>query len=355
MSSNTVLFDGSGSRPTAGRPFSFVPVGSASVRTVSDVVSASARSFSRFSTNIMHQVRIERFAGFLTEQPDGAFVAHRLVIRPLRRERVEVIDDRENARAGRDFVALHAGRVALAVPALVVAQNERRDRIGERHARDDLRADLRVDADLLELFLRERPRLRQNVLGHRQLADVVQQRGGLDALNLVLRHADRFREARGKHLHAADVRLARAILRVDRERQRFDRGEVQVGHFLHVALLVFDAAQVDLVAAIGQVQRRRREQRDPVVGRAADDNRHARGRDGADEIARRAPEEVLVPDLDEVLVRREGDRRRDERRVAEEIRARRAEQRLGHRRERHRRQARRCRRAHETPRPPPAR
>ena len=52
MSSNTVLFDGSGSSPTAGRPFSLVPVGSASVRTVSDVVSASVRSFSRFWTKI---------------------------------------------------------------------------------------------------------------------------------------------------------------------------------------------------------------------------------------------------------------------------------------------------------------
>ena len=137
-----------------------------------------------------HEVRIERLAGFLAQQPDRAFVAHRLVIRPLRRQRVEVVDDRKDARAGGDFVALHAGRVALAVPALVVAQDERRDGIGKRHARDDLGADLRVNPNLLELFLRERARLRENVLGHRQLADVVQQRGRLHALNLVLRHAD---------------------------------------------------------------------------------------------------------------------------------------------------------------------
>ena len=95
---------------------------------------------------------------------------------------------------------------------------------------DDLGADLRVDADLLELFLRQRPRLRQDVLGHGELADVVQQRRGLDALDLVVRHAERLREPRGVDLHAADVRLRRLILGVDRERQRFDRREVQVGH-----------------------------------------------------------------------------------------------------------------------------
>ncbi len=165
----------------------------------------------------------------------------------------------------------------------------------------------------------------------------------------------RFREARGKHLHAADVRLARAILRVDRERQRFDRREVQVGHFLHVALLVFDAAQIDLVAAIGQVQRRRRQQRDPVVGRAADDDRDARGRDGADEIARRAPEKILVPDLHagsgasrtRSPWRRapccRGSTRRPRRAVAS------PSPRAASTRDR------RCRRARETPRRPPAR
>ena len=78
-------------------------------------------------------------------------------------------------------------RIALAVPPLVVAEDQRRHRIGERHRGDDLRADLRVNADLLEFFLRQRAGLRQDVLGHRQLADVVQQRRGLDALDFVRR------------------------------------------------------------------------------------------------------------------------------------------------------------------------
>ena len=91
-------------------------------------------------------------------RPMRGVEAHRLVVRPLRHQRVEVVDDRQDARAERDLVALEARRVALAVPALVVAEDERRDRIGKRHAADDLGADLRVNADLLELLLRQRAR-----------------------------------------------------------------------------------------------------------------------------------------------------------------------------------------------------
>ena len=67
-----------------------------------------------------------------------------------------------------------------------MAENQRRHRIGERHRRDDLGADLRMDPDLLELFLRERARLREDVLGDGELADVVQQRRRLDALDFCL-------------------------------------------------------------------------------------------------------------------------------------------------------------------------
>ena len=206
-------------------------------------------------------LRVERPPGLLPEQQQRGLVRHRLVIRPLRRERVEVVDDREDAGAQRDVVAPQPLRIALAVPALVVAQDERRDRVGERHGADDLGADLRVNADLLELFLRERARLREDVLGHGQLADVVQQRRGLDALDLVVGHAQRAGQARGVDLHAADVRLGRLVLGVDGQRQRLDRGQVQVGHLLDVALLVVDAPQVDLVGAVGQVERRDGQQR----------------------------------------------------------------------------------------------
>ena len=303
----------------------------------------------------LDETRIERFTRFLPQQTDRALVAHRLVIGALGGERVEVVDDGEDPRAGGNFFALHAGRIALAIPTFVVAQNERRDRIGERNTSNDLGPDLRMNSNFLEFFLRERARLRKNVLGYRQLADVVQERRSFHALDLALGHPDAFRKARGKDLHPTDVRLAGAILRVDRQRQRFNSREVQIRDFLHVTLLVLDAAQIDLVAAIGEIQRRRGEHRDPVVRRPADHDRNTRGRRRAHEVARRTPEEILIPDAQHRLVRRQRNRGRDQRRVAHE------NTRLPRRsavlpwRSATSTPGRGCRRGRETPRPPPAR
>ena len=191
----------------------------------------------------LHDARVERLVRFLPQQAHRRLEAHRLVVRPLRHQRVEVVHDGEDARAERNLVGLEAGRVALAVEALVVAEDERRHRIGERHAADDLGADLRVDADLLELLLRERSRLGEDVLGDRELADVVQERRRLHALDLGVRHAERPRQARRVDLDAPDVALRRLVLRVDGERERFDGRQVQVRDLLHVPLLILHAAR----------------------------------------------------------------------------------------------------------------
>ena len=217
--------------------------------------------------------RVEPLARFLLQQADRGVEAHRLVIRALRHQRVEIVDDRQDACAERDVLALQPGGIPLAVPALVMAEDQRRHRVRERDGADDVGADLRVRADLLELFGRERPRLRQDVLGHGQLADVVQQRGRLDSLDVVLGHPERAGERRGVQLHAPDVGLRGLVLRVDRQRERFDRRQVQVRHLAHVALLVVDPAEIDLVAAVGQVERRRRERQQPADLDVVEDRR----------------------------------------------------------------------------------
>ena len=107
----------------------------------------------------------------------------------LRGQRVEVIDHGQDSRAKRDLVALEPGRISLAVPALVVAVDDRRDRIGKRHGRDDLGAYLRMHLHPLEFLVGQRSGLRQDVLGHRELADVVQEGRGPDALHVGWRHA----------------------------------------------------------------------------------------------------------------------------------------------------------------------
>ena len=127
------------------------------------------------------------------------------------------------------------------------------------------------------------------------------------------------REAGRVHLHAPDVHLRRLILRVDGARQRFDRRQVQVRGLLHVPLLVLDAAHVDLVGAIGQVERREGQRRHPVAG-VGDEPGGERGGAGADEVARRAPQEVVVPGADDRRARRQRDRRRDQPGVEQEVR-----------------------------------
>ena len=88
-----------------------------------------------------HELRVERTAGLVLQQPNRAFTRERLVVRTLGRHRVVVIDDREDARANRNLVGHEPLRVALAVPSFVVTQDQRRHRIRERHGGDDLGAD----------------------------------------------------------------------------------------------------------------------------------------------------------------------------------------------------------------------
>lgn len=267
------------------------------------------------------------------QQTDGGVQGRGLVVRPVRHQRVKVVDGREDARAERDLFGLEAGRVPPTVPPFVMAQDERHDGIREGHAADDFRADLRMNADLLELFLGERARFGQDVLGHGELADVVQQRGGLDALDLGLGHAERPRKAGRVHLDAPDVALRRLIFRVDGEGQCLDGRQMQIGHLLHVQLLILNAAHVDLVRPVNQIHGRGGEQRHPVAA-AFDDGRRDGGGAGAEEVARRTPEEVLVPDSRDRLLRRQPDRRRDECRIAHEVGGRRTGERLGNRQKR---------------------
>ena len=283
----------------------------------------------------LHDVWIERFAALLSQQTDRRVEAHGLVVRALRHERVEVIDRRQNSRAERDVFGLEPRRIAFPVPAFVMAENQRRDRIRERHAADDFGPDLRVNADLLELLLRQRARLRQNVLRDGELADVVEQRGRLQTLSVVGRHPERASQSGGVHLHAADVALRRLILGVDREGQRFDRRQMQVRNLLHVPLLILDASEVHLIRAVREIERGCGERRHPVPA-PVDDRRGHRGGARADEVARRAPQEVLVPDARDRLPGRQADRRRDERRVAHKIGRRRPDERLGDRQQRER-------------------
>ena len=94
----------------------------------------------------------------------------------VRRHRVERVGDAEHARLERDVLLLAAGGVAGAVPALVVVEDDRQDRLGRAERAEHARAGARVTAHQAELGLGQRARLEQHRGRYRELPDVVQQR-----------------------------------------------------------------------------------------------------------------------------------------------------------------------------------
>ncbi len=314
MSSNT-FFAGASARAAAAEPPAFSE--HHALRGLGDEIGLGLEVGQQAHERVDHG-RIQRLPRLVLHDLQRLLGRHRLVERPLRGQRVEVVHGRENARAERNLLARQAVRIALAVPALVVIQDERRHRIGERHVRDDLRADLRMHLHPLELFLRQRTRLRQDVLGHRELSDVVQQRGRPHALHVAGRHAHGLGEPGREDLHAADVRRRGLVLGVDRQRERLDRREMQIRHLADPALLGIHAIEVQAVGAVNQVERH--DQQPDRPGIAVRQQRHAgRRRAGADDEAQRAPDDVIVPDLAKRLAALEADGRRDQQRVEHEI------------------------------------
>ena len=132
----------------------------------------------------LHDGGIQRVARFLFDHPGRFVPRHRIVERPARGEAVEQVHRRQDTGAERDGLPGHPVRVALAVPALVVSEDERSDRVGEPHVGHNLGADLRVDPDPLELLVGQGAGLRQDVFGNRELADVVEQRRRPHTLHL---------------------------------------------------------------------------------------------------------------------------------------------------------------------------
>ncbi len=118
----------------------------------------------------------------LDEDRDRLLVRQLAAVGTIRGERVEAVDDGEDAGADRDVLAGDAVRVPAAVPALVVAAHDRHDGKREIDEREDVRAHVHVFLHLLELGVGEPAGLVEDALGHGELAGVVQQRGGLDRL-----------------------------------------------------------------------------------------------------------------------------------------------------------------------------
>ena len=153
---------------------------------------------------------------------------------------MERVGDEDHARLQRDLVAAQAVRVALAVHALVVVADPRRD-VGDRpaveavlaavaHRLGDLGAVARMTPHELELLVAEPARGREDRGGDPQLADVVQLGGHLELAHLGLGQVGVAGHEAQDVRHAVGVAREVVAMRIDRLGE--EPGDLQWPHHL---------------------------------------------------------------------------------------------------------------------------
>ena len=155
----------------------------------------------------------------------------------------------EDPRLERDLVTGETARVAAPVHVLVVLEHEARDR-RESPCVEDLRADGGVGLNEPKLVIVEGARLRQDAIGHRHLADVVQLAGEPQ-----LREAIPLQAHRG-----ADLYRERGDLRAVRERLAVlvpEQVEQALGHgpLLANVLIGLGAHRAVLAGVLRRIER----------------------------------------------------------------------------------------------------
>ena len=118
------------------------------------------------------------------DEIERLFLRPRTLVDTLAGERIEHVGHGNNAAASRNIDTAESAWVARAVPPLVMVQRNDRAKLNERirAARKDLCTHCCVGLHDLEFLGGERPRLEQDRIGNRNLADVVQPRGHAELL-----------------------------------------------------------------------------------------------------------------------------------------------------------------------------
>jgi hypothetical protein len=143
-----------------------------------------------------HEPRVELVAGATGELGAGLGRRGGLLVRPGRRDHVENVCDRDDASSERNLIAGDPARVPLAVPAFVVVADRLgplaeplAERLDERFAVD------RMEAELLPLLVGGLPVLVQDLRADLELPDVVEERGPVQAVEIVIREVELLAEA----------------------------------------------------------------------------------------------------------------------------------------------------------------
>ena len=177
--------------------------------------------------------------------------------------------------------------------------NDRNHGVRKFHALQNFGAHHWMDFHLLELGSRQLARFGNNGFRDRQFPDVVQNGGGGQSFQLLLRKAQILADLDGIELHALQMIVRSVILGVDRERQRFDGSQMQsVDRFCMCARSCSICDQMGSVGTMHQVDQRQADDRKfplNAMRQRADHPRHG----GAHRVIGQRPA-IIAPNLEKI-------------------------------------------------------
>src|SRR6185369_3587518 len=170
---------------------------------------------------------VEMGAGDGTEVVTGLLDLPRLTVGAVGAEGVPDVDGSEDAGGKGNLLSLQAAGVACPVPLLVMAVRDVEGGTQEADRREHLMRDHRMALHDLLFFRGERRWFEEDMVGYRQLADIVQQRSPPDMIELLVGDvhlpADSHRHLR----HPAAMPFGLVVAEVEGAGERRDRSIIR--------------------------------------------------------------------------------------------------------------------------------
>ena len=218
-------------------------------------------------------------------------MAHAFAVRPVEAHGRVRVGDGDNAADQRDLIALQAAGVAGAVVALVVAGDGLEHLFELRNLADQHFADRDVPLHDRVLLGVERCGLLQDLIGHGEFANVVQQAGDAEGALRLFGQVEPHGELDGVFGDDVAVRLRVAVLRIDRLHQAIEHAKRGVACGSDGAPATADPSLRRIHRRIGRRDDLRR--RIAIIGEAGDAERHADGHEGVLVAAELRPTEAI--------------------------------------------------------------
>ena len=168
---------------------------------------ADLEEFIEVGQHQLHQLGVEVLAFLLLDQRQYLVQRPGLLVAAIRAECIEHVGQRHHPPFQRNGIALEATGIAAAVPLFVVVAGDGGTNLEQRQiaAGEHVLPQLGVGLHDLPLLRGQLARFVQDGIRNAHLADVVQRRGALDELALLLAHAQQLAEQLGIEGDPLDV------------------------------------------------------------------------------------------------------------------------------------------------------